>query len=200
MSFQWISRSIWSPSRDCTSEKQQVYHSNLDDKKKVKWTLSYLLDLKLCDGQYPFQLITDHFHFLWAVGKKIIFPHREGCGTEEKTMGKRNVSCPHSPVQPSARVKMFLQQRADGGCLGSEEKFPVVRARQEQESLKGIWGRHRGVCWNNRQPGAGLLEEDHLWDTEGAVQHFCSLKVEHYCIGNQSERKTAPSGQKRGMR
>lgn len=42
-----------------------------------------------------------------------------------------------------------------------------------------------------------MSKEDHPWDTEGGGEHFCNLKAEHYCTGNQSERKTAPSGQKK---
>lgn len=45
--------------------------------------------------------------------------------------------------------------------------------------------------------GAGGSEEVQPWDTDRVVQHFCNLKAEHYCIGNRSERKTSPSGQKK---
>lgn len=92
-----------------TSEKQQVCH-NFWITKRVKWTLLCLLDLKLCDGQYPLPWITDYFHFLWAFLKKIVIPHREGCGTKSWPIPFLR------GMLPAHTVQCILLQEGEGSC------------------------------------------------------------------------------------
>lgn len=202
MSIQQISRSIWCPSWDCTAEKQQVYHNSVMIK-RIKWTLFCLLDLKLCDGQYSFQLITAHFHFLRAVVKKFSFPHREdreGCGTGRKTRATRKASCT-SPVQPSATEGEGSCNREHVCLLGLWGPFFQWDRWGQAKNKKG-WRASEADTEESAETtdsqGAGGSEEVQPWDTDRVVQHFCNLKAEHYCIGNRSERKTSPSGQKKG--
>lgn len=141
-SIQWTSRSIWIPPSDCSSEKQQVHHKAVDAK---KITVHCFLDFKLCDQQYPFQLITAYFDFLWAVGK-IVFPHREGCGTERK-ITKRKAACPHSQVQPSAAEgegSCHREQMEPAWVMGTplqwdRQKQAKSEKRKPEGNLKGTW-------------------------------------------------------------
>lgn len=105
-------------------------------------------------------------------------------------------------VLPAHTVQCSLLQQS--------EKFPATESRWWLLGLWGPffqwdgWGQDKNKkAW--RASGADTeqsaeitaSQEDHSWDTEGVVQHFCSLKAEHCCIGNRSERDCSLRTKKR---